>query len=365
MSRPAKMEINLDALRHNCARAKEYSPDSKLVAVIKANAYGHGAIEVAKALDERIDMLAVSSIEEALQLRTARISKPILLLEGCFYPDELEIAAINNFEVVFHNIEQINDFESAKLPNQIKAWLKVDTGMHRLGVKPEVAVECYKRLSNAAFAKDGVVLMTHMASADLLEEPYTQQQLTIFDELYHNISGMGFETIETSIGNSATIMGWQDAASSWIRPGIMLYGLSPFSDSELKDDLRPVMTLKSEVIALREVKVGDKVGYGSTWQAERPSLIATVALGYGDGYPRNTRSGAPVLINNQRAYLAGRVSMDMLSVDVTDILDVKIGDEVILWGENLSANEVADWADTIGYELVTRMPLRVPKHYID
>ncbi len=359
------MTINLDALRHNLAIAKRCSPFSKVVAVLKANAYGHGAVEVAFALQDHVEMFAVSSIEEAVQLREAGLTRPILLLEGCFSASELSLAAARDFPVVFHSEYQINALEKQSLTKPLSAWLKIDTGMHRLGIYPASGLRLYQRLKQSNKTRGVVTLMTHMASADLLDEPYTEQQLAIFKAVKKEIIASDDGSISTSIGNSGTILGWPEGRSDYIRPGIMLYGLSPFEGPHAEaDKLQPVMSLQSKIIAIRNIERGERVGYGSTWVAKQPSRIATVAIGYGDGYPRNAKSGTPVLVRGQRAYLAGRVSMDMLSIDITHIPEVRIGDTVTLWGESLSANEVAQWADTIGYELVTRMPLRVPKSYI-
>lgn len=364
MPRPAKMQIDLTALRHNCAVVSQIAPQSKIVAVIKANAYGHGAVEIAEALQGYITMLAVSSAEEAMLLRSHGIKTRILLLEGCFEDSELMCASQNNLEVVFHCAQQIAALGKMQLPNPIQAWLKVDTGMHRLGVSLEEATDCYLELIRNSNIAGNVVLMTHIASADEIGNTHTQEQIDLFRGLHHELENLTGKSIDTSIGNSATIMGWKTGASDWIRPGIILFGLSPFdSPVDMVDQLIPVMTLKSEVIALRNIPEGGRVGYGSTWQAKKASIIATIAIGYGDGYPRNAKSGTPVIINGKRASIAGRVSMDMLSIDVTDVGEVNIGDEVILWGKELNANEVAEWADTIGHELITRMPMRVPKSY--
>ncbi len=364
MTRPAKMQIDLAALRHNCTVVSKIAPQSKIVAVIKANAYGHGAVEVAEALQGYISMLAVSSTEEAMRLRNHDIKTRILLLEGCFEDSELICASLNNLDVVFHCKNQIEALNKMQFVNPINAWLKVDTGMHRLGVKIEEAVDYYQQLLASPNVNPNVILMTHIASADELDNENTKEQLALFRELHRSLEEITQRKIETSIGNSATIIGWESGASDWIRPGIMLYGLSPFQEAlPIDDELRPAMTLKSEVIALHDIAKGSRVGYGSTWEAKRDARVATVAIGYGDGYPCKATNGTPVLIRGKKASVAGRVSMDMLSIDVTDVPDVSIGDEVILWGQALTANEIGKWSGTIGYELVTRMPLRVPKSY--
>lgn len=364
MSRPAKMLIDLTALQHNVALARQQSPNSRVIAVLKANAYGHGAIEVANAIDPSVDMLAVSSIEEALHLRSAGITKTILLLEGCFSGNELIVASENNFAVVFHNLEQVTALEQQSLKMPISCWLKIDTGMHRLGLQGEQIGIAFDRLRASSNSHNDPVLMTHLASSDLLSMPFTTEQISKFTQAI-DVLGDRAKGLSTSICNSGAVLGWQDIQCDWIRPGIMIYGVSPFAQAHaIAKDLKPVMCLQSEVIAVRAVPAGDCVGYGNTWQAERDSKVATVAIGYGDGYPRNAKNGTPVLVNGKRCKLAGRVSMDMLSVDVTDIGTVNIGDKVVLWGDGLDVNEVASHADTIGYELVTRMPLRVPKTYL-
>lgn len=364
MPRPAKMQIDLTALRHNCAVVSQMAPESKIVAVIKANAYGHGAVEIADALQGYISILAVSSVEEAMRLRNDDIKTPILLLEGCFEESELICASQNDMDVVFHCRQQIHALSKMNLPKPINAWLKVDTGMHRLGVDPTDVLACYRELQNNESISENIVLMTHIASADDIGNEHTIQQIASFRQLHKELESATGTSIETSIGNSATIMGWESGYSDWIRPGIILYGLSPFKDNvPACEALIPVMTLKSEVIAIHNIPVGGKVGYGSTWEAKQPSIIATVAIGYGDGYPSNAKNGTPVLIKGQKAFVAGRVSMDMLSIDVTHVKNVGVGDEVILWGKELNANEVAEWTGTIGWELVTRMPMRVPKSY--
>lgn len=364
MSRPAKVIIDLSALQHNLHIAQQCQSGRNIVAVLKANAYGHGAIEVAQSLQAHVSKFAVSSIEEAIQLREAGIEKSILLLEGCFNSSELHLCQQQHFEIVVHNTKQIDDLIAAELSAPLAVWVKVDTGMHRLGLSVDDAREQILRLHLHSNIAQPIVLMTHMASADLLEEEYTSAQYAQFIKLKQDVlDHMG--DVLTSIENSGTMLGWPNIVSDMCRPGIMLYGLSPFSQPHnVSDQLRPVMSLVSEVIAIRTIEAGEKVGYGSTWTAHRRTRIATVAIGYGDGYPRNAKNGTPVLVNGERAELAGRVSMDMLTVDITDLGEVAIGDSVELWGQNLNANEVASYADTIGYELVTRMPIRVPKHYL-
>lgn len=365
MSRPTEIQIDLSALKHNLQQAQRLSPNSHTVAVIKADAYGHGAVDIAKALQNDVAMFAVSSAQEAMDLRNEGIALPILLLEGCFSVNELKAAYLQGFEVVMHNHCQVGMLDSVDSSQPINVWLKVDTGMHRLGFNESDVANVFATLaSNKKVNK--IVLMTHLSIADETDDVFTQHQLERFSRSYDTVSEMTSQSIETSIANSAGIMGWPNSRSQWDRPGIMLYGLSPFASNQSNSlSIQPVMTLTSKIIALRTIQAGESVGYGNTWRASKESVIATIAVGYGDGYPRNAKSGTPVIVNGQRAALCGRVSMDMLSVDVTGLTDVTLGAEVELWGKNLSANEVAKWAQTIGYELVTRLPKRLPRRIVE
>jgi alanine racemase len=373
MSRPSQIIIDLNAIRANCALAQTLAPHSSTVAVVKADAYGHGAVEVARALESQVAMLTVSCLEEAIVLREAGIQKPILLLEGCFSAEEIVQAAQHKLELVVHTQHQVSDLQNSSVDHLFKVWLKIDSGMHRLGIDPTMAVTTYQQLSSLPCI-DNIVLCTHLASADQLESDFTLKQLTCYEEAIEPIllaiGASQKKEPEQSMANSAGILGWPQARLSWNRPGIMLYGLSPFAEAHPQaDKLLPAMTFKSQIIALRDIQAGECVGYGHSWQAPRYSTIATVAVGYGDGYPRTAKSGTPVLINGHRAPLVGRVSMDMICVDVTNLAQVKLGDEALLWGvarrgQYLSANEVAGFAGTIGYELVTRMPTRAKRSFI-
>jgi alanine racemase len=357
MARPNQAIIDLDALRHNIAHARRLAPQSKIMAVVKADAYGHGAVAVARALETRTNAFAVACIEEALELREAGIATPILLLQGAFEPSELTTAVKENFWLMIDNDAQLESLERAELPSPLNCWLKIDTGMHRLGVDPDNTASCFQRLLATPNAADNIVLCTHFSSADDLQSDQTNRQIRCFIDACKDLPA------ERSAANSPGLLGWPDAHFEWIRPGYMLYGNSPFGvqTHDNTEALQPVMTLRSAIISLRQVQTGQSVGYGASWTAQRPSLIATVTIGYGDGYPRLARNGTPVLVNGQRATLAGRVSMDMITVDVTDLDAVQLGDEVTLWGPGLPVAEVAQWADTIGYELTTRMPGRTPR----
>jgi alanine racemase len=352
MSRPTRAEINLQALGENIAHARQLAAGSRLMAVVKANAYGHGAVTVASEADSQVDAFAVACLEEALELRAGGISSPILLLEGVFDPGELREAAEHGLWITVANELQLRWLEESDTENAPHSWLKVNTGMNRLGVSTEDAPEFYQRLK--ACTNNAPVLYTHFSSADNLESAVTQEQLEHFENL--PIDAL------RSAANSAGLLAWPQSHYDWVRPGYMLYGNSPLEEAHPNANaLKSVMSLKSSVISVNEVESGAAVGYGGSFVTRRPSRIATIAAGYADGYPRNAPSGTPVLIHGTKAPLAGRVSMDMITVDVTDMAPIDIGTEVTLWGEGLSVNEIARLTGTLGYELTTRMPARPPR----
>ncbi|WP_426415045.1 alanine racemase [Aestuariirhabdus sp. LZHN29] len=358
MGRPAKASIDLNALRANYRLAQQVAPQSKSIAIVKANAYGHGCEACARALEPLVPAFGVACIEEALKLRAAGITKPILLLEGSFTADEVAIAAREDFWVMVENDQHVEQVRASHPAHPVQVWIKVDTGMHRLGMAPASLPAIYAQLKALPQVAGEIVVATHFSSADMLDDHSTISQMEVFSRACEGINA------PRSMANSAALMGWPDARADWNRPGFMLYGATPFGrPHEVADQLRPVMTLSSGVIGLRKVAAGSAVGYARSWVASRPSIIATVAIGYGDGYPRHAPSGTPVLVNGQRAPLVGRVSMDMITVDVTDLPPVSLNDPVVLWGGELPVNEVASYAGTIGYELLTRMTGRVPLSY--
>ena len=362
MSRPTAAIIDLHALCHNYELAQSLAPDSQTIPIVKANAYGHGAIEVATALASMTPAFGVACIEEAIVLREANISQPILLLEGTFTADEVTQAEHHNLWLMVENQPQLEAILAADLSHQIKVWLGVDTGMHRLGFQPEDLAAAYSALKASRNVHNEIVVTSHFACADDLNNQATNKQIATFDQHLPDDSDQALPL--TSLANSAAILAWPAAQRNWQRPGYMLYGNSPFNAPQANaDQLRPVMSFESAVISVREIAAGESVGYGANWTAERQSHIATVAVGYGDGYPRHAPNGTPVLINGMKCSLVGRVSMDMITVDVTDI-KASIGDKAILWGPALPVNEVAAACNTIGYELLTRMPDRVPRIYI-
>lgn len=360
MSRPVQARINLNAIRHNYRLAKELGNGCRALAVVKADAYGHGAVQVSQALSDDADGFAVASIEEALELREAGIRQPILLLEGTFCSEELSLVEQQSLSTVVHTSQQISQL--AQYPNktaQFDVWLKVDIGMHRLGMPIDEAVSAIETLL-AIESVTRLTLMGHFSCADELENPLTREQLNAF------IQRLGGKKLPISLANSAAVLGWPETHQDWLRPGLMLYGATPFDRPQVNAQrLIPAMTLETEVIALRTVNSGDAVGYGSRWRAERESLIGTLAIGYADGYPRQLRCGAPILVGDKRAPLAGRVSMDMVTVDLTDLPSTLIGDRVELFGARLAATELAPWADTVAYTLFTGITKRVPRIYLN
>ena len=364
MSRPAKAYIDLLALRHNCELANSLAPNSRTMAIVKANAYGHGVLPVAHALEPLVPAFGVTCLEEAVELREGGITKPVCLLEGTFSDDEIPLAAELGFWLSVVNKQQQQSILRASLKTPVTVWICVDSGMHRLGIAVDDIESTYRTLAASRNVASDIVIATHFACADELASDLTYRQIQQFKAGVASLANA--DTVPLSLDNSAGLLGWPETHADWNRPGIMLYGSSPFSVPHVEADrLQPVMTLCSSVIALRDVPVGESVGYGARWSAQRSSRIATVAIGYGDGYPVHAPDGTPVLVNNQRCPMVGRVSMDMITVDVTDLPTVAVGDEVILWGKGLSVNEVAGCAGTISYELLTRMPRRVPRVYSD
>lgn len=345
--------IDLDALQHNFAVVRRHAPHSKIIAVLKANAYGHGLLPVAHAL-ARADAYAVARVEEALVLRANGFTKPILVLGGFFSAEALPLLATHDLQTTIHTREQLALLEQAHLPAPIKVWLKLDTGMNRLGLRAEELPAFIERLTRCKNVVQPFNLMTHFSQSDEQDGPATQLQIAEFNRLTAHLPG------ERAMANSAGILAWPDSRSDWIRPGIMLYGASPFGGQLASEhDLRPVMTLKSQLIATRACKQGENVGYGGHWVAPHDTILGVIAVGYGDGYPRMAPEGTPVLVNGRRVPIVGRVSMDMITVDLGPGARDKSGDEAILWGDGLPVEQVAEKIGTIPYELLTRLTARV------
>ncbi|WP_407729796.1 alanine racemase [Pseudomonas helleri] len=353
--RPARALIDLQALRHNYQLAREVT-GAKALAVIKADAYGHGAVRCAQALEAEADGFAVACIEEALELRAAGIRAPILLLEGFFEADELPLIVEHDLWCVVHSLWQLDAIEQATLAKPIQVWLKLDTGMHRVGLHPSEYKSAYQRLQ-ASGKVTKIVLMSHFARADELDSLRSVEQVAVFLAARDDLSA------EVSLRNSPAILGWPSVPSDWVRPGLMLYGATPFEqDHPLAARLQPVMTVESKVICVRELPAGEPVGYGAKFITPKPMRIGVVAMGYADGYPRHAPTGTPVLVAGQRSQLLGRVSMDMLCIDLTDVPDAGLGSTVELWGKNILASELAEKAETIPYQIFCNLK-RVPRLY--
>lgn len=354
MTRPIQAIVDSSALVNNLLVARQAAPASKIFAVIKANAYGHGLLRVAQALEEA-DGFAVLSLDEAVRLREAGFAQPILLLEGVFAEGELATVTEHRLSLVIHTHEQIAWLRHAWATMRIDVYLKLNTGMHRLGFAPQELPQVLVALK-ACPVLGKVTLMTHFATAD--EGEGVREQLAIFQELSRA------HALPASLANSAAVLRYPDTHADWVRPGIMLYGASPFSDVSAADlGLEPAMTLRSAVIAVQQIKAGDRVGYGGTFTAECDLRIGVVACGYADGYPRHAATGAPILLDGIRTRTLGRVSMDMLTIDLTPVPHAGIGTPVTLWGEGLPVEEVARAAGTISYELLCARAERVPLIY--
>src|SRR5262245_38545357 len=343
MSRPIRATISARALAHNLTVARRHTGGAKIWAVLKANAYGHGVERAARAL-AAADGFAVLDFHEALRLRAAGVTKPILMLEGFFKPADLELVVKHALTPVLHNPEQVEMLKRAKLGAEIDAYLKANSGMNRLGFGVEGLRPAYNAVRMHPQVRN-ITFMTHFADAD--GAGGVKAQLEWFGELTQP-----FEVQSRSLANSAALLRFPEARGDWVRPGIMLYGCSPFADQPAASlELRPAMTLTSELIGIQTLQAGERVGYGFSYEAVGEMTIGIVACGYADGYPRHAPTGTPVLVNGRRTRIVGRVSMDMISVDISDLPDARIGSPVTLWGEGLSAEEVAASAGTLRYEL--------------
>ena len=356
--RGTRAVIDLTAIRDNYRYACELAPRARTMPVIKANAYGHGMLEVANALAPIAPALAVAVFEEAVSLRDAGVTLPILVLEGVRDADAFAEARARELTVMLHESGQLAALAAARGP--VDAWIKLDTGMHRLGFPAAAAGRVLDELRSGRRLAGMPVICTHLACADEPGNAHTRAQLRRFAEATRELGR------PTSISNSAAILAWPESHADWNRAGYMLYGDSPLpAGHPAAAPLRPAMRFEAELIALRDIAPGETVGYGARWTAERPSVIGTVAVGYGDGYPRHAPNGTPVLVNGRVAPLVGTVSMDMITIDLSDHDGLSVGDTVELWGDGLPIRRVAEAVGTIGYELMTRVAERVPRVYPD
>jgi alanine racemase len=351
MSRPIRATISTAALRHNYGVAKRTAARSQVLAVIKANGYGHGVSRVTKALHDA-DGFGTVELESAIATRDSGYRGPIVLLEGFFEANELEPIGHESLTTVVHNDEQLRMLETAKLADPVDVYMKINTGMNRLGFGIDVARDRLARLERCESVK-AIVLMTHFATAD--GPPGVAEAMRRFDEATKGLPK------QRSLANTAAIFAHPEAHADIVRLGIGLYGATPFADRGAESlGLKPAMTLTSEIIAIQELRAGETIGYGNTYTTKGPMKVGVIACGYGDGYPRHAPSGTPVVVGGVRTKTAGRVSMDMITVDLSNIPNVRVGTPVTLWGEGLPIDDVATPAGTVGYELMCALAPRVP-----
>lgn len=353
MPRPLTATIDLSALQHNLTVAQSHAPQSKVWAVVKANAYGHGLERGMRGFDAAHG-LGLIEFDGAIKLRQMGWRKPILLLEGCFSPDDVNVAAEHQLEIVVHCTEQIEMLEKTKLASTLDVHLKLNSGMNRLGFKPDVYRAAYARLRALPSVRN-ISFMTHFANSEIAGNSLMPlaEQVRRFNVATEGLKG------ERSLSNSAADLLHPEVAADWVRPGIMLYGGTPGNKTALEFGLRPAMTLTSEIIGIQDIAVGDAVGYGSRFTADKPMKIGVVACGYADGYPRLAPTGTPIIVDGVRTRIVGNVSMDMITVDLSAIPGAHVGSKVTIWGEGLPIDEVAQSAGTVGYELMCALAPRV------
>lgn len=353
-ARPLRARIHLDAVLHNYRYAKRLAPSARALAVVKANGYGHGAIALARALAKEADGFAVACVDEAMELRDSGIRNPILLLEGVFAPDEIALADRAGLTMAVHSRQQLEWVLAARPSRRLACWIKLDSGMHRVGLAPDDFAGAHAALAACPHVGD-LVAMSHFARADEPEQPYTERQIALFGQAVEGLR------IPRSLANSAAILAWPASHGDWTRPGLMLYGASPLPDGHPQAaPLRPAMTLESALISIRELGPGEPIGYGGRFVCDRPTWVGVAAVGYADGYPRHARDGTPVAVKGRRTRIIGRVSMDMITLDLTGLADARLGDPVELWGTTIPASEVAQASDTVAYQLFTGIGRRVP-----
>lgn len=357
MTPSVRAVIDLGAIESNLRLARTLAPASRVLAMIKANAYGHGLVSVARFLSSRADALAVARVEEALWLREAGVQGRIVAMSGAQSTSELRALLSGRIDVALHHLDQVDMICREQPVEPMHLWIKYDSGMHRLGFDDAEFGQANALLHTHVSAMSRIYL-THFACSD---EPLNQATASQWEKFHRAVKGLPGEL---SAANSAAVLHHHYTHADWIRPGVMLYGVHPGGPSQHIDALRPAMTLSARLVAVRQISAGESVGYGKTWTAKRESKIGTIAIGYGDGYPRHARNGTPVAIRGKRVPLVGRVSMDLITVDLTEHPEARIGDEAELWGGQISVNEVAACSDTIGYELLTGISPRVRCEYL-
>ncbi|MEP6483490.1 MAG: alanine racemase [Rudaea sp.] len=353
MSRATQATIHLGALRRNLARVRERAGDAKVMAVVKADGYGHGLERVARAL-KGADAFGVAAIGDGLRLRAAGIDERVVVLSG---PDEAaDLAELRRLKLdaVIHHESQLAWLEADRDPRSLRVWLKIDSGMHRLGFQPGQVRDAHRRLRALGNIESDVTLMTHFAASDEFENALTDRQVETFERATTDLAGA------RALSNSAALLGWPNASANWIRTGGLLYGLSVIEGKSGSDlGFEPAMTLSTKLIAINRVRKGERVGYAATYECPQDMVIGVAAIGYGDGYPRSAASGTPVIVNDIRASIVGRVSMDLITIDLRQVPDANVGDRVTLWGRDLAVEEIARHAGTISYDLTCGMTKRV------
>lgn len=365
MSRDAIVEIDLSAVVYNLQHIKRFAPTVRIMAMVKANAYGHGLLEIAQVLSQDADGFGVASLDEALQLRAHGIQKPINIMAGFLDVDELPLFSQYQLQPVIHCQEQVKQLKQTRLDLPLKVWLKIDTGMHRLGFAAKEIATIYDTLRQLPQVQAPIGFLTHFASADEWHNGTTLAQIACFKKAILHLPHQ-----EESLANSAAILAWPEAhhlnatTHNWVRPGLLLYGLSPFAGKTgLDHQLKPALTFRAKLIATRHCQLNDAIGYGGTFVCPESMPIGIAAVGYGDGYPRHAPTGTPILVNGIRCQLIGRVSMDMLAIDLRTCPNAAVGSEVILWGKGLPVEEIASKAQTIAYTLSCGITSRVQRRY--
>lgn len=359
MSRTALAILSTENLLHNLAVIQQQAQQSHIIAMVKANAYGHGLRSVSLRLEKHVASVGVASIDEAVALRKAGVKIPITLMEGVFEPDELLVASCEGFHVVFHTEEQIQWLEaSSSLPSPLTAWIKIDTGMGRLGFSYDQALRAYQRLSANKQIVIPLGCMSHLACADDVAHPLNQEQMQKFATFTRNVPG------PKSLCNSAAIFSFADHLYDTIRPGLALYGVSPFSTHTAADlGLKPVMTLQTRLIAVRTARKNSTLGYGARFICPEDMPVGVIAMGYGDGYPRSAKDGTPILVNGVQCSLIGSVSMDMITIDLRPYPQAKVNDQVILWGNGLPIEAIVPYTNNSAYDILTAVQSRVKFHW--
>lgn len=367
----AMIEVNLNAILHNITFFRTLCANSQIMAIVKANAYSHGKEKIAELLDDRVDYFGVARLQEGIELRKIGIKSPILLLEGFFPHDDLDQLLAYDLQTIVHSAEQIERLQHYSTSSPLTVWFKFDSGMHRLGFCEHNAKQHFTALTQCQSVKKPINIMSHFSCADVLTSNETLKQLAIFDCFIESIDDCSLVG-KKSVAASGGMLAWSDSHRDIVRPGIALYGVSPFAYDEKNRatgkalGLQPAMTLKSELITVREHKKGESVGYGLIWQGKNNTRLGVVAMGYGDGYPRDIAPNTPVWINGRIVPIVGRVAMDMIMIDLGENSADKAGDEVIFWGNDaLPVEKIAAHSNMSAYELLTRLTQRAKLRYVD